>query len=206
MKVILIGGGGHAKVVADILHQTPELEPMGYTSLEPGGELLGLPRLGGDDAAADTPHDGLVVAIGDNRTRRRVFASCQKRGETMVSAIHPSAVIGRDVTIEPGCMICAGVVINSGAVIRENTILNTGCTVDHDCVVGPHAHVAPGANLAGNVTVDEGAFLGIGSCAVQGVTLGEWSVVGAGGAVIGDVEPGETVVGVPARILPDPDF
>lgn len=205
MKVILIGGGGHAKVVADILLGDPNMEPVGYTSLEPGGDLLGLPRLGGDSVPG-VERGGVVVAIGDNETRKKVFEECERRGETLVSAIHPSVIIGRDVTIEPGCMICAGVVINSGAVIRRNTILNTGCTVDHDCVVGPHAHVAPGVNLAGNVTVGEGAFLGIGSCVVQGITVGPWSTVGAGGAVIRNIKPGDIAVGVPARRLPNPEF
>jgi len=206
MKVILIGGGGHAKVVADILLLASDVEPVGYSALEDSGELLGIPFIDSDPASIVVEHDASVIAIGDNRTRKAVYEACEERGEIMATAIHPSAIIGRDVTIEPGCMICAGVVINSGAVIKADTILNTGCTVDHDCIVGPHVHIAPGVNLAGDVTVGVGAFLGIGSSVVQGLSIGQWSTVGAGGAVIRNVRDNDTVVGVPARRLPDPEF
>lgn len=206
MKVLLIGGGGHAKVVADILLQAPDMEPVGYTSLESGDDLLGIPCLGRDAEGVTTPHDGVVIAIGDNRTRQMMYEASLGQGRKVVSAIHPSAIIGYDVTIEPGCMICAGVIVNSGTVIKANTILNTGCTVDHDCVVGPHVHIAPGVNLAGNVTVGEGAFLGIGTSVVQGITINEWAIAGAGTVVIRDVENNTTVVGVPARCLPHPEF
>lgn len=204
VKVLIIGSSGHARVVADILLLDERILPLGYVSGDalPGdGTLLGLRVLGNDDAVADIEHDGVVIALGDNRLRKRLFDRFDGEGETLVSAIHPSAVIAPDAVIEPGCMVCAGAVVNTGCRIRTNTILNTGCTVDHDCTVGPHAHVAPGVNLAGNVRVGEGAFMGIGSCAVQGTTVGEWSTVGAGSAVIRDVEPRTTVAGTPARTL-----
>lgn len=176
--------------------------PLGYVSpeAEPGTiGPLGLPVFGADTDAKDVEHDGVILAIGDNRARKSVEALYRERGDSFASAIHPSAVIAQDAVIEPGCMICAGAVVNSGSRIRAHTILNTGCTVDHDCDVGPFAHVAPGANLAGNVTVGQGGFIGVGACVVQGVTIGEWATAGAGAAVIRDVEPETTVVGVPAR-------
>ncbi|QGY39338.1 transferase [Pseudodesulfovibrio cashew] len=201
MKILIFGNGGHAKVVADILLDASGMDPIGFLAPEEGTPLLGLPFLGDAGQAAMTPHDGAVVAIGDNRARRTVYLDCLAKGMTLTSAIHPSAVIGREVTIEPGCMICAGAVINSGATIRANTILNTGCTVDHDCVVGPHAHVAPGVNLAGTVTVGEGVFLGIGTSVIQGIEIGAWAIAGAGAAIIENVRPEAVVVGVPAREL-----
>lgn len=204
MKVILIGGGGHAKVVADILSNMPDKNVVGYAALEPGDGLLAIPFLGDEKKAASTTHDAMVIAIGDNRQRKSIYEALLQRGENMVSAIHPSAIVGQNVTIEPGCMVCAGVVISSGATIKADTILNTGCTVDHDCVVGPHAHVAPGVNLAGSVSVGEGSLLGIGSSIVQNISIGRWATVGAGGVVICDVLDNETVAGVPARRLLDP--
>lgn len=202
MRIVIVGSGGHAEVVADILALAGGVEPVGYvTRDEPSGPdaMGGLPMLGRDDDLS-FPHDGVVIAVGDNAVRRKVYDRYRQRGETLASAIHPSAIIAADAVIEPGCVICAGVVVNPGSRIRANTILNTGCTVDHHGDIGPHAHVAPGVNLAGNVNVNEGAFVGIGACAIQGVTIGAWSIVGAGAAVVEDVPPQTTVVGVPARI------
>jgi len=204
MRVLIIGSGGHARVVADILSAMDGVRPIGYASRDalPGAKgPLGLPILGSDEDVSGIPHDAIVVAIGDTRTRYRVFSRLAAADETLFSAVHPSAIIAPDVVIGRGCMICAGVVINTGATIGEDTILNTGCTVDHDCVIGPHVHVAPGVNLAGNVQVGEGAFIGIGACAVPGVKIGPWATVGAGAAVIGNVDPEAVVAGVPAKPL-----
>jgi len=202
MNILIIGSGGHALVVADIISVMEDMKPLGFISGETtvGREKRNLPVLGDDNDVPSIPHDSIVLAIGDNGIRKKVHDFHTANGESLISAIHPSAIIAKGVTIEPGCMICAGVVINSGSRIGGNTILNTGCTVDHDCVIGPHAFIAPGVNLAGNVTIREGALVGIGACAIQGITIGEWATVGAGGAVIKDVAPETTVVGVPARI------
>lgn len=201
MRVLIVGSGGHAWVVADILTASGSVVPLGFIARDPidAGAHPGLPVLGDDAAIATIPHDGVVVAIGDNRVRMEVADRLTAQGETLVSAIHPSAVVAPGVVMGPGCMVCAGVVVNPGAIIGRNTILNTGCTVDHHCVLGDHVHIAPGVNLAGGVTVGAGAFVGIGACVIPGVTLGDWVVVGAGAAVIRDVGAGRSVVGVPAR-------
>jgi sugar O-acyltransferase (sialic acid O-acetyltransferase NeuD family) len=202
MRVLIIGSGGHATVVADILAQTSGVTPLGFISRDPAmgnGTVPALAVLGDESALASIAHDGVVVAIGDNRLRMTVARKLVEDGETLVSAIHPSAIIAPGATIEPGCMICAGAVVNPGVTVGINTILNTGCTIDHHCALGDHVHIAPGVNLAGSVTVGQGAFVGIGACVVQGVRIGPWAVIGAGAAVIGDVAADKCVVGVPAR-------
>lgn len=202
MKILIIGSGGHAKVVADILIAMEGVEPVGFASRDdPPGSVgpLGLPILGNGDTIQDIEHDGVVVAIGDNRARKRVFGELSAAGENLFSAVHPSAVIASSATIGAGCMICAGAVINPSVSIGDNVICNTGCTVDHDCEVAAHCHVAPGVNVAGTVRVGEGVFLGIGSCVVQNVSIGPWTTIGAGAAVVGDIGPETVAVGVPAR-------
>ena len=94
-----------------------------------------------------------------------------------------------------------GAVVNALAHLERGVIVNTHASIDHDCRIGAFAHVAPGVALAGDVTVGEGALIGIGAAVVPGRTIGAWSTVGAGASVVGDVAPGETVVGVPARPL-----
>jgi sugar O-acyltransferase (sialic acid O-acetyltransferase NeuD family) len=163
--------------------------------------FLNVSVLGPIRALPALSHDAVIVAIGDNRLRSRLTMELLEQGEFLVSAIHPRAVIGGEVRLGSGCMVCAGVVVNTAAQIGESVILNTGCTVDHHCTVGAYAHLAPGTHLGGNVTVDEGAFLGVGVSVIPGRRIGAWATVGAGGAVVRDVPPGGKVVGVPARAM-----
>jgi sugar O-acyltransferase (sialic acid O-acetyltransferase NeuD family) len=208
MKIVVLGASGHGQVVADVLFQMwakgREMEIEGFldddASLH-GTRVLGLPVLGRLSDLPSVPHECVILGIGDNAARARVYAELTAARKRFVTAIHPSAVLAPDVIVGLGAVLCAGAVANPGARIGENSILNTCASIDHHCVLGPHAHVAPGAHLAGNVEVGEGALVGIGSCAVPGVRIGAWSVVGAGAAVLRDVAERTTVAGVPAKPL-----
>jgi sugar O-acyltransferase (sialic acid O-acetyltransferase NeuD family) len=202
MKILIVGGGGHARVVADILLAMDSMEPVGFVTGDvPAGSPgpLGLKVLGGDDDVPRIPHDGLVVAVGENGIRRRLFERFAAQGETLVNAVHPSAILAPDVVLGRGCVVCPGAIVNTGTVIGDNVILNSGCVVEHECAIADHVHVGPGAKLAGAVRVGEAAFIGLGAAVVPGVAVGRASVVGAGSVVLRDVEPEVTVVGVPAR-------
>ena len=207
MRVLIIGAGGHGQVVADILLCAREagidVQPVGFLDDDPslaGATILGLPVLGPLSCLERFSYEGVIVAIGDNEIRARVFHSLQAKGERLITAVHPSAVIARDVEIGRGVMICAGVVVNTGTIIGDNTILNTGCTIDHHSRIGPHAHIAPGAHLGGHVIVGEGSLVGIGAVVLPGRKVGDWSVVGAGAVVTKDVPPHTIVVGIPAKV------
>ena len=209
-RILILGAGGHAQVVADILLCARDAGspafPIGYLDDNPalhGQTLLGVPVLGCLADLERISRDAVIIAIGDNRTRRRVFAYMQERGERVAIARHPAAAVARDVKIGPGVMICAGVVVNTSSVIGADSILNTGCTVDHHNRIGAHVHVAPGAHLGGEVTVDEGALVGIGATVMPRCAVVAWSIVGAGACVTRSVLPGSVVIGVPARPLQD---
>jgi acetyltransferase EpsM len=208
MRVLIVGAGGHAQVVADILLRMQEvgggLTPVGYLDDNPAladQSLLGLPVLGAVTHLSTIAHDALIVAIGDNASRQHLFETLQSRGERFVVARHPSAVIAPDVQIGPGSMICAGVVVNPGSIVGANVILNTGCTVDHHNHIGNHVHIAPGVHLGGEVTIGEGALVGIGATVMPRRRVGPWSVVGAGALVHADLPDGVTAAGVPARVV-----
>lgn len=206
MRLLILGAGGHAQVVADcLLAQAPRPnapQPIGYLDDDParqGQVLLGLPVLG---ALRDLPalaHDGLVVGIGHNPTRREIFERLQRQGECLVTVIHPAAVVSPFAVLGRGSVLCAGVIVNPGVVVGDNVILNTGCGVDHHCQIEAHSHIGPGARLAGAVRVGEGTLVGVGAVVRPGQALGAWSVIGAGAVVVADVQPGATVVGIPAR-------
>jgi sugar O-acyltransferase (sialic acid O-acetyltransferase NeuD family) len=208
MKIVVLGASGHGQVVADVVYQMwnkgRELEIVGFLDDDPalaGTRVLGLPVLGPLADLPATPHDCLILGIGDNATRARIYAELTAARKRFITAIHPSVVIAPDVVVGAGAVLCAGAVVNPGAHIGENVIVNTCASVDHHCELGAHAHIGPGAHLAGCVTVGEGALVGIGACAVPGVSIGAWSIVGAGSAVTQNVAERTTVVGVPAKPL-----
>jgi sugar O-acyltransferase (sialic acid O-acetyltransferase NeuD family) len=206
VDVLVVGAGGHGQVIADVLWRAWERggaeRPLGFVDDDPalwGRKLVDVPVLGPIADLASIAHDGVVVAIGDNRVRQRVFDELARRGEYFIVAKHPSAVVAPDVRIGRGTMLCAGAIVSVGSVIGDNVILNTGSSIDHHSHIGKHAHVAPGVRMGGAVTVDEGAFIGLAASVLPGNTIGAWSVVGAGACVAQSVAPGVTVVGVPAR-------
>jgi sugar O-acyltransferase (sialic acid O-acetyltransferase NeuD family) len=197
MRVVIFGSGGHGRVVWDILTVGGH-DVVGFLDDQPAAtHVLGLPVVA--RAAGLPPHDGMIVAVGDNHVRAAKFAELRAAGVTLVNAIHPSAIVARRVTLGVGVVIAAGVVVNIDSAIGDNVILNTGATIDHDNRIGDHAHVAPGCHLAGGITVGEGAFLGTGTSVVPGRRIGAWAMTGAGAVVVHDVDAGARVAGVPAR-------
>lgn len=197
MRLLVIGAGGHAKVVIDAA-RLAGYEIAGVIGTPEGAaELLGAPVT---SAISAVEADGFIVAVGDNSERARRYAECLDAGLVPTSVLHPSAIIAEDAEIGPGVFAAATVTVNPGVHIGANAILNTGCTIDHDCAIGAHAHIGPGANLCGSVTVGEGALLGVGACAVPRASVGAWAVVGAGAAVTGTIPERAVAVGVPARV------
>ena len=204
--VIVVGAGGHARVLIDAL-QRAGIQILFATDADPakhGQSVLGVPVIGGDEAlAAHTPGSvHLVVGLGSvgaDGPRRAVFERLAGNGHRFATVIHPSAVVAPDVTLLEGAQVMAGAVVQTGSRIGRNAIVNTGACVDHDCRIGNHAHVAPGVTLSGGVEIGEGAFVGVGACVIQSVRVGQGSVVAAGAVVIRDVPAGTCVMGVPAR-------
>lgn len=204
LRLVVIGAGGHGQVVADAALGLPrgEVRLVGFVDDRPelhGTSKFGLQVLGPIDGLDRIAHDVVILGVGDNAVRRRLFDALLARGARFQQVVHPAAVVGRDVTIGAGSFVAAGAIINTGTVIGRNCILNTACSIDHHGVVGDHAHVAPGVHTGGCVEIGEGAMLGIGSAVIPGRHIGAWSMVAAGACVTTSVPPGVTVAGVPAR-------
>lgn len=198
--VIVLGAGGHARVVIDGLRRAgfsvigvcaPELIP-GQTG------PLGVPSLGNDDILADFNRATHLLANGLGSTgkpelRHRVFETRTTEGWRFVTLVHPTAVVSGDCEFGEGVQIMAGAVLQSGARIGHNTIVNTSASVDHDCQLGDHVHIAPGVILSGNVNVGARSHLGAGAVVIQGITIGEDVVVGAGAVVTRPIASGARV-------------
>lgn len=200
-NVIVIGGGGHAKVVVSTLMALGVSIQAVYDD-DPdkwGKDLCGV-KIAGPLSDLDKMVEGkAILAIGDNKTRSSLAKRFRKFN--WLTVVHPHAFIHSSVSIGKGTVVFAGAVIQPDAVIGDHCIVNTNAAVDHDCVVGDYAHLGPGSCLAGDVTVREGAFLATGGVAIIGTNIGKWSVVGAGGVVTKDIPDNVTAVGVPARVI-----
>jgi sugar O-acyltransferase (sialic acid O-acetyltransferase NeuD family) len=198
--MVVLGAGGHAKVVvATLLAAGCEVSGVFADDWEErGDELLGVPVRGALRDALDAGARGAVVAIGDNAARKRIAEGLELPWATVV---HPWACVERDVALGPGTVVFAGAVIQPGSQIGAHVIVNTGARIDHDARIGDFSHIAPGCTLAGNVELRSGVFMGAGSTVIPGVKVGAWSTVGAGAAVVAEVPAGVIAVGVPARTI-----
>jgi UDP-perosamine 4-acetyltransferase len=199
VRILVVGGGGHSKVVIDAARCAGHEVVAVLDDRTDISDVLGVPIV---SDAGHIEADGFVVALGDNSTRAGRFNELVSEGMTAVSVIHPSAVISETAKIGDGTVVFAGVIVNADTRIGDNVVLNTACTVDHDCRIGAHTHIAPGVHLCGKVIVGEGALVGVGSNAAPGARIGGWSVVGAGATVLGEIADGVVCVGTPARPLP----
>jgi sugar O-acyltransferase (sialic acid O-acetyltransferase NeuD family) len=208
MRVLILGAGGHGRVVLDILLASRRHEVVGFLDNNAaihGRRIDGLPVHGEIDRlseiAAELDVQGAIVAIGDNGVRRGVARLVDQTDLELISAVHPSSTLAHNAAIGRNTVIAAGVVVCAHCQIGDSVILNTGCIIDHQTVICEGCHVCPGVRIAGRVLVESGAFLGIGATVVPKVTLGYESIVGAGSVVIEDVPAMTTVVGVPARAI-----
>ncbi len=164
-----------------------------------GKHVLGYPVLGPGEWIADHPECQIVLGFGHPWARYHAAQMVEAVGGTWATVIHPQAVISPSARVDVGCVVFAGCIVSAGAHLKKLTYVNYHTVLSHDAVVGPYACVMAQVALAGCVRVGEGAFVGTGVSTRQGVTIGEWSIVGAGATVVRDVPPFCTAIGVPAQ-------
>lgn len=198
-QVIVIGAGGHGKVIADIVRSCGDTV-LGFLddSPQPPETVCDIPVLGPTENYVNYPEARFVIAIGKGAVRRKVAERME--GVRWYTAIHPKAVISSlGTAIGEGTVVMAGAVVNPCANIGKHCIINTCASVDHDNQIGDYTHVSVGATLAGTVTVGETVWVGAGAVVSNNVTICDGCMIGAGAVVICDIEETGTYVGVPAR-------
>ena len=189
-KLIIIGAGGHGRVVADIARQY--YDQIDFLDDNPKSNALGTVS----DYVNYLDRD-FFVAIGNNEIRAKVTE--KMKGAKIVSLVHKNAVVAKDVIIGKGSVVVAGAVINPGTVIGKGCIINTCSSVDHDCEVGDFSHVSVGAHLSGTVKVGKYVFVGAGAIIKNNIEICDNVLIGAGAVAINNIEENGTYVGIPVR-------
>ncbi|MDT4288731.1 acetyltransferase [Methylomonas sp. MO1] len=192
--VILLGGGGHARVLLDMLRRL-EIEILGMADPHrlPGSEHFGVKILGDDSAIrAYAANDiALVNGIGSlprgAGLRGNLYEQFVKQGYVFQTLVDPRAFTAGGVQLAQGVQVMAGAIIQAGTKIAENCIVNSGAIVEHDCRIGRDVHIAPGAVLSGGVELGNNVHIGTGATIIQGLRIGSGSVVGAGSVVTRDI-------------------
>lgn len=206
-KVILLGGGGHAKCVIDAMHLGREYSPHCVLDLKEriGEKVLGVAITGSDADLRAYSKRGVklcFVALGstcDPARRIALWEQAVKAGFTFPNIIHSSAIVSAHAALGRGVYIGPGAIVNAGAVIGDGCIINSGAIIEHDCRVGEFAHIAPGTVLSGGVSVGNRSHLGTGCSVIHCIKIGEDSIIGVGSVVVKDIPARTVCVGNPAK-------
>lgn len=197
-KVIIIGNGGHAKVITNIIRLNHD-DILGFVidgTFEVSNQL-GLQYLGDFSKINDYKNDcEFIIAIGKNDIRERIATMYDVKWHT---AIHPSAIIDDTSIIEEGTCIMANAVVNSCAHIGKHCIINTSAIVEHDCIVSDYCHLSPSSTICGTVKLGKNVHLGAGGTVINTINIVDNVVLGAGCCVTKNIEEAGTYVGVPAK-------
>ncbi len=209
-KIVVIGGGGHAKVVISILKKLDEYSIIGYTDPSDYGAVLSVPYLGSDAVLPGLLKENISLAalgigqLTDATLRLKKSRELRLLGYEFPAIISPNSIVNEDVTIGRGTVVMDGVVINTGSRIGEFGIINTRCSIDHDCIIGNYVHVAPGVTLSGAVRVGNFTLLGTGASVIHSIKITNHCSIGAGAVVVRNCAESGTYLGLPAQKIETP--
>lgn len=203
-RLVVIGAGGHARSVMDVLIQNGDYDIIGC--LSPNGEkdVLGIPVLGDDQLLPQLYQEGcrhVFVALGKNKLRCRISERCREMGFRTISVISRNAVISSRVEIGEGACVLHGAVIHVNSRIGRDCIINTAAAIDHDCVVGEGCHIAGNSYLAGTVSVGDYTLIAPGAVIRDGISIGKNCVIGMGAVATKNIPDEVMAYGVPACIV-----
>jgi len=208
--VVIIGAGGFGREVLDVIDACnlvqKTYEPIGFiVDLQfgaPGTVVNDIPILGGFDWLARHVNDVYVVcAVGPSHQRYQLIERAKELKCRFINLIHPSAILTRWVSIGEGTVITAGCILTNQIQIGDHVHINLDCTVGHNVSIKDFVTLAPGVHVSGNVVMETGCYIGTGANIIEKLKIGEWSIVGAGSAVVGNIPANSTAVGVPAKVV-----
>ena len=207
-KIVLIGGGGHCKVVISILKKLDNFEIIGIVdNYKSDSFISGIKIIGTDDDLKDiyksSIHNALITvgSIKDNTKRYKLFNMAREIGYNFPVIISPEAVVDKSVRVDKGTVIMPGCIVNIDSSIGKNCIINSGAIIEHDCKIGDYCHIAPGVHISGTANIGELSFLGIGATIIQGIKIGRNVTIGAGSVVIKNIPDNAIALGNPTKII-----
>lgn len=200
-KLLILGAGGHGKVVADIALKMNRWNYIAFLDDDVSkASIMDFPIIGKlENYLIYKEEFEVFVAIGNNHLREIIQNILIKNDIEIPILIHPNALLGKMVTLGEGTVVMAGAIVNASSVIGIGCIINTGAIIEHDNIISNYVHISPGVNVAGNVTIGSKTWLGIGSNINNGVYITDNCIIGAGAVVISNIIESGTFVGVPAR-------
>jgi len=200
-RLIIYGCGGHARSLADVALANG-IEDLIFIDdhAQPHEKLFGFDVV---KKISDAAHKNLIIAVGDNQQRAKLFESLQKN---IIALISTNAHIGKNARIDKGAFIASGAHVGPNAKIGANTIINTHSVIEHDCMIGKHSHISVNAVVAGKCEIGDFVMIGAGATVINGIKICSNVIIGSGAVVVRDVtEPG-TYVGVPAKLIKNVTF
>ncbi|CAN2248112.1 acetyltransferase [Bacillus vallismortis] len=205
-NVAIVGDGGHGKVIRELINARSDTRLAAvlddkFRTFEAGKEWYTGPPEAASEVRRLIPDVLFLIAIGNNSIRKQQAERLGLKKEDFITLIHPSAIVSKSAVIGEGTVIMAGAIIQADARIGAHCIINTGAVAEHDNYISDFVHLSPRVTLSGAVAVQEGAHVGTGAAVIPQLTIGSWSIVGAGSAVIRSIPDGVTAAGAPARII-----
>lgn len=206
-KIVLIGAGGHCKVIIDIIKSMGEYEIVGITDKRSNASVLGIPIIGNDSALSEIYNDGVkcafvcIGALNNINNRNIIYNKLKDTGFVIPVLVHKTAIISEFSHVDKGTCVMAGAIINAGATIGENCIINTGSVIEHDCKIENNTHISPNVSIGGGVSIGFNCHIGIGSSVIHQKTIGNNVTIGAGSVVIENIADNLLAVGVPAKVI-----
>ena len=198
-KFILIGAGGHARVIASAIESIAG-ELVAVFDQDPlKKDLDGVENLG-NYVGNIYSQAKLIIAIGDNLVRKKISTTILHE---VGQVVHATAQVDRLAQLSKGVQVMSGAIINRGVQIGNHTIINSNATIEHDCKIGDFVHIAPSATICGGVKVGEATLIGANATVLPRCVIGQNVTVGAGTVVISNIPDNVTVAGVPSKIISD---
>lgn len=202
-KLLILGAGGHGKVVAEIASLMGLWEEISFLDDRKSlYDVIGFKVIGRFDDYMRFREEftDAFVAIGNNQLRIKWLNALEQAGFKIPILKHPLSIISPTSHIEPGVVVMPGAVINASTKIGRGCIINTSSSIDHDSILEEGVHISPGAHLGGAVLVGTCSWICIGAGISNNIRIGKHSVVAAGSVVIEDIGDSVLVAGVPAKI------